>query len=89
MAATNAERVRKIIGEHLGRSEFPDTAELVELGADSLDFIELVLSFEEEFQIEIRDEEAQAIHGNDATVAAVITLVEETIVREANSRKRA
>ena len=58
------ERVQKIVYEQLGVSpeEVKLTAAFIDdLGADSLDTVELVMAFEEEFEIEIPDEEAEAI----------------------------
>lgn len=59
-----ADRVKKIVLEHLG----VDEAKIVEgasfiddLGADSLDTVELVMAFEEEFSIEIPDDAAEKI----------------------------
>ena len=59
-----AERVKKIVIEHLGVEEakVTDTASFIDdLGADSLDTVELVMAFEEEFDIEIPDEDAEKI----------------------------
>jgi acyl carrier protein len=59
-----AERVRSIIVDDLGVDdvEVRDDARVVEhLGADSLDVVELVMRFEEEFGIEIPDEDAERI----------------------------
>ncbi len=58
------ERVRKIIIEQLGvgEGEVADDASFVDdLGADSLDTVELVMALEEEFECEIPDEEAEII----------------------------
>lgn len=58
------ERVRKIIIEQLGvgEGEVADDASFVDdLGADSLDTVELVMALEEEFECEIPDEEAEKI----------------------------
>jgi len=58
------ERVQKIVCEQLGVSpeEVKQDASFIDdLGADSLDTVELVMAFEEEFEIEIPDEEAEAI----------------------------
>ena len=58
------DRVKKIIVEQLGVEEDKVTLEasfVEELGADSLDTVELVMAFEEEFDIEIPDEDAEKI----------------------------
>ena len=58
------ERVKKLICEQLGvkEDEVKDDASFVEdLGADSLDTVELVMALEEEFETEIPDEEAEKI----------------------------
>jgi acyl carrier protein len=59
-----AQRVKKIIAEQLGINEpdVKDEASFVDdLGADSLDTVELVMALEEEFNCEIPDEEAEKI----------------------------
>lgn len=64
--ASVADRVRAIIVEQLGVNEdqVNDEASFQEdLGADSLDQVELVLALEEEFGIEIPDEDAEKIHN--------------------------
>lgn len=58
------ERVKKIVAEQLGvkEDEVQASASFVEdLGADSLDTVELVMALEEEFETEIPDEEAEQI----------------------------
>ncbi len=62
MAEVVADRVRAIIAEQLGvkLEEVTDAASFIEdLGADSLDTVELVMALEEEFGIEIPDEDAE------------------------------
>ena len=62
--ASTEERVKDIIVEQLGvdRDEVTPEASFIEdLGADSLDTVELVMALEEEFDIEIPDEEAEKI----------------------------
>ena len=57
-----ADRVKKIVLEHLGveESKVIDSASFIDdLGADSLDTVELVMAFEEEFGCEIPDEDAE------------------------------
>ena len=59
-----AERVKKIVVEHLGVEESkvtPEASFIDDLGADSLDTVELVMAFEEEFGIEIPDDAAESI----------------------------
>jgi acyl carrier protein len=59
-----ADRVKKIVVEHLGveQDKVVETASFIEdLGADSLDTVELVMAFEEEFGIEIPDDAAEKI----------------------------
>jgi len=57
------ERVKKIVAEQLGvKEEIANDASFVDdLGADSLDTVELVMALEEEFECEIPDEEAEKI----------------------------
>jgi acyl carrier protein len=62
--ATVEERVRKIVVEQLGVKEEevnPEASFVDDLGADSLDTVELVMALEEEFECEIPDEEAEKI----------------------------
>ena len=59
-----ANRVKKIVAEHLGveESKVTEAASFIDdLGADSLDTVELVMAFEEEFGCEIPDEAAEKI----------------------------
>lgn len=69
-----ADKVKKIVIEHLGVDEdkVTDTASFIDdLGADSLDTVELVMAFEEEFGIEIPDDAAEKIQ----TVKDAITFI--------------
>ena len=62
--STVQERVRQIVVEQLGVKEdevSPDSSFVDDLGADSLDTVELVMALEEEFNCEIPDEEAEKI----------------------------
>jgi acyl carrier protein len=71
-----AERVKKIVVEHLGvdESKVTENASFVDdLGADSLDTVELVMAFEEEFGCEIPDEAAEKI----LTIKDAINYIEE------------
>lgn len=64
MALSVEEKVKKIVGEQLGVEEeelTPDASFVEDLGADSLDTVELVMAFEEEFSIEIPDDDAEKI----------------------------
>ena len=67
---STADRVKKIIVDQLGVKDEEVKAEssfVDDLGADSLDTVELVMAFEEEFDLEIPDEEAEKISTvNDA-----------------------
>ena len=74
MADDIASKVKKIIMEELGvdPEKVTDAASFVDdLGADSLDTVELVMAFEEEFDIETPDEDAEKMR----TVADVVTYV--------------
>ncbi|HEU4439006.1 MAG TPA: acyl carrier protein [Methylomirabilota bacterium] len=76
MAKPVEERVKEIIVEQLGveEDEVQPAAKFIEdLGADSLDTVELVMAFEEEFDLEIPDEDAEKI----ATVGDAISYIKE------------
>lgn len=63
--ASIEEKVKQLIVEQLSvdEAEVTPTAHFIDdLGADSLDIVELVMTFEESFEIEIPDEEAEKIH---------------------------
>ena len=71
-----AERVKKIVVEHLGVDEekVTEAASFIDdLGADSLDTVELVMAFEEEFGVEIPDDAAEKI----STVGDATKFIEE------------
>lgn len=72
------ERVKKIVCEQLGVKEEEVTTEssfVNDLGADSLDTVELVMALEEEFETEIPDEEAEKI----TTVRQAIAYIEANL----------
>ena len=67
-----AERVKKIVVEHLGvePEKVVEGANFIDdLGADSLDTVELVMAFEEEFNVEIPDDAAESIQTFGDAVA--------------------
>ena len=71
-----ADRVKKIVVEHLGveAEKVNEDASLIDdLGADSLDIVELVMAFEEEFGVEIPDDAAEKI----STVSDAIKYINE------------
>ncbi|MCB0353732.1 MAG: acyl carrier protein [Bdellovibrionales bacterium] len=71
------ERIRSIIVEQLGVGSDEVTSEasfIEDLGADSLDIVELIMALEEEYEIEIPDEHAEKIQ----TVKDVVTYVQNT-----------
>ena len=71
-----AERVKKIVVEHLGVEAdkvTPDASFIDDLGADSLDIVELVMAFEEEFGVEIPDDAADSI----LTVGDAVKFIEK------------
>lgn len=74
------ERVRKIVSEQLGvkEEELKNNAKFVEdLGADSLDTVELVMALEEEFGTEIPDNEAEKITNIDQAIQYIKSCNEE------------
>jgi acyl carrier protein len=78
MSENNANRVKKIIISQLNVSEeqvTPAASFIDDLGADSLDQVELVMALEEEFDTEIPEEEAEKLQ----TVGSVIEYVEKNL----------
>ena len=76
MAENIADKIRDIIVEQLGvnpEQVTPDAKFIEDLGADSLDTVELVMAFEEEFGIDVPDEEAEKLQA----VSDVVRYVEE------------
>ena len=76
MAENISEKVRDIIVEQLGvnpEQVTPSASFIEDLGADSLDTVELVMAFEEEFSVEVPDEDAEKLQ----TVGDVVKYIEE------------
>ena len=76
MSEDISSKVKKIVADHLGieESKVTDEASFIDdLGADSLDTVELVMALEEAFDIEIPDEAAEGI----ATVGDAVKFIEE------------
>lgn len=76
MSASILDRVKKVTCEELGvsESEVTESSSFVDdLGADSLDVVELVMAFEEEFGIDIPDDDAATIK----TVGDAVTYIEK------------
>lgn len=74
--ATVLERVTKVIVDRLGVEESevkPEASFTGDLGADSLDVVELVMELEDEFDMEISDEDAEGM----ATVGDAVTYIEK------------
>jgi acyl carrier protein len=77
-----AERVKKIVVEHLGvdaGKAVPEASFIDDLGADSLDTVELVMAFEEEFNCEIPDDAAEKI----LTIQDAINYIEKNAQKAA------
>ena len=77
------EKIKSIVADQLGVDEdqvTEDASFIDDLGADSLDTVELIMAFEEEFDVEIPDEDAQKIK----TVKDVIEYIESNGIIERN-----
>lgn len=74
---TVLEKVKEVIGEQLGVEDIetikPETTFIDDLGADSLDIVELIMALEEEFDMEIPEEEAEKI----TSVGDVVKYIED------------
>ncbi|MGH7884258.1 MAG: acyl carrier protein [Thermodesulfobacteriota bacterium] len=69
-------KVKEMVASQLGKSEdevTPDSSFIEDLGADSLDLVELIMSMEDEFGLEISDEDAESI----ITVQDAINFISE------------
>ncbi len=78
--STNEARLKKIVVEQLGvkEDEVTNDASFVDdLGADSLDTVELVMALEEEFETEIPDEDAEKITTIQQAVTYITTHLED------------
>lgn len=74
--ADTFERVRSIVAERLGVDEDKvtmDAAFIEDLNADSLDLVEVIMAMEQEFEVEIKDEDAETIR----TVADAVQYINE------------
>lgn len=78
MADVNEDRVREIIVDQLGVDPDqvkPEAAFIEDLGADSLDTVELIMALEEEYRVEIPDDEAEKIR----TVGDAVSYLKEHV----------
>ena len=75
-----ARKVKKIIAEQLGKeeSEIKEQASFLgDLGADSLDIVELIMTLEEEFDTEISDEEAEKIQTVQEAIDYIVARLQQ------------
>ena len=80
MAQDVFEKVKKIIVEQLSADESevtPEASFIEDLGADSLDIVELIMALEEEFGVEIPDEDAEKI----STVGDAVKYIQEHVAQ--------
>jgi acyl carrier protein len=71
-------KVKEMVASHLGKSEdeiTPDSSFIEDLGADSLDLVELIMSMEDEFELEISDEDAE----NIITVQDAVNFIQKSV----------
>lgn len=72
------DKVKDMIASQLGKSEdeiTPDSSFIEDLGADSLDLVELIMSMEDEFELEISDEDAE----NIVTVQDALNFIRDSL----------
>ena len=75
-----SQKVKKIIAEQLGKSEEEikeQASFLGDLGADSLDIVEMIMTLEEEFDTEISDEEAEKIQTVQEAINYIVARVDD------------
>ncbi len=78
MSATTLDRVKKVVVDRLkvSESEVTEDASFIDdLGADSLDVVDLVIGFEDEFEVQIPDEDAEKIQ----TVSQAVAYIDEKL----------
>ena len=71
----NIVNVKKLVAEQLciSTDDIADDADIVELGADSIDVVELLTTFEDEFEVTIPDEKVESLK----TIPAIVKAIEE------------
>jgi len=87
MSEDISSKVKKIVADHLGIDEAKvqdDSSFIDDLGADSLDTVELVMAFEEEFGSEISDSEAEKI----LTLVMLLNLLKAKLTKNLNVQKK-
>lgn len=83
MSSTIEERIKRIVSEQTGVDESKITQAthlIADLGCDSLDMVELVMAVEDEFDLEIPDEEAEAIQTVGQAIEYVSARVSQSLI---------
>ena len=74
------ERLGEVVQEQMGLAEAPaESATFASMEMDSLDHVEVAMAVEEEFGIELEDEEIESAFATDATVGKLLDIVEKKV----------